>query len=237
VIPDDALDRHGVRLVSVDRPGYGNTDPMHAPRSRTALDLLAVCDALRIGRFDVLAFSAGGSHALTLAAIAPDRVERAVLASALLPGEDDANDALALFREGRTSELVAFRTERRAMLLRDPVAAFAAAVPSFGERERVWYDQPWVREVYASELREALRPGIEGDVEDCLTRVEPFDVDVSEIVCPVRAIHGADDTATPPRTVTPVLARIRDAELTILDGMEHFGPLLDPDRLLSLAVD
>lgn len=241
VVPDEALLRAGVRLVSVDRPGYGNTDPLHAPRSHKALDILAVCDALGLERFSVIAFSAGGSHALSLAAIAPDRVERLVLASALVPHDydlrsHDEDEALALFRAGRTPALETFRTERREMILDDPVGVLTTIVPSFGERERAWYGQPWVREVYEANLREAFRPGIEGDIEDCLTRVEPFDIDVSTIACAVRATHGSADTATPLATVERVLAHIRDANLIALDGMEHFGPLLDPDRLLSLAL-
>jgi len=242
LIPSETLQRFGVRLVSLDRPGWGNTDPVHASRPRKARDALLVCDALGIRRFAVIGFSAGGSHALALAATAPDRVDRAVLASALVPGDGpaeaadpDAAEALALFRAGRTPALEAFRTERRRSMLEDPIGRFAAAVPSFGEREREWYDLPWVRAAVEANLREAYRAGIEGDVEDCLMRVQPLEVVSSTIACPVRAVHGSADTATPVAGVTRVLAGIPDAELIVLDGMEHFGPLLYPDLLLALA--
>jgi len=242
LIPSETAHRFGVRLVSVDRPGWGNTDPVRASRPRKARDVLLVCDALGIRRFAVMGFSAGASHALTLAATAPDRVDRAVLASMLVPGDHAAGvadpetaEVLALFRAGRTPALEAFRTERRRSILDDPIAGFAAAVPAFGERERAWYRLPWVREEFEASLREAYRPGVEGDVEDCLMRVQPLDVEPSTIACPVRAVHGSADTVTPLAEVTRVVARIPDAELVVLNDMEHFGPLLFPDLLLSLA--
>jgi pimeloyl-ACP methyl ester carboxylesterase len=124
---------------------------------------------------------------------------------------------------------------RRQVILRDPIAGYEATIPSFGARERAWYNLPWVRDVFVENLRAAFRAGIEGDIEDCLTRVEPFDVDLSRIACPVRAVHGGDDEWSPLRDLTRVLAVISDTEIVILDGMKHFGPLLSPDFLLSLA--
>jgi len=76
LIPAEVLERFGVRLISVDRPGYGNTDPLPGDRLARSSDVLTVCDALQIDSFPLVAVSAGGSYALALAGSAPDRVER-----------------------------------------------------------------------------------------------------------------------------------------------------------------
>jgi pimeloyl-ACP methyl ester carboxylesterase len=235
VIPREALERFGVRLLSVDRPGWGNTDKLHAKRSAKALDVLAVCDTLGIERFSVIAFSAGGSHALTLAAVAAGRVTPVATASTQVPDDAEEAEGAVLFRAGRTPTLEAAREERRRAILRDPVGGYERTVPSFSPSERAWYHQPWVRDVYEANMQEAFRTGIEGDIEDCLTRVEPLDADLSTIACPVRAVHGAADDWTTLTQLNGVLAPIADSDVVILDGMKHFGPLLFPDLLLSLA--
>ncbi len=243
VIPREVLQRLGVRLMSVDRPGWGNTDPLHGMRSLKAMDVLAVCDAIGVERFAVIGFSAGASSALTLTGVAPERVIRAVAASMQVPDEGDAeegleakgDEGLAMFRAGRTPALEAAREERRKRILEDPIGGYEQTIPSFSARERAWFHQPWVRDIFTANMQEAFRAGIEGDIEDCLMRVDPLDVDLSIVACPVRAVHGANDEWTPLTDLNRVLAPIREREVVILDGMEHFGPLLFPDLLLSLA--
>ena len=75
--PDDAIaGRAGVRLISVDRPGYGSSDADPAGDEVTqADDVVALADHLGIGRFAVIAWSSGGPTALALAAEHPDRIE------------------------------------------------------------------------------------------------------------------------------------------------------------------
>src|SRR5262249_53252312 len=72
--PDDgAAARAGVRLIAVDRPGYGSSDEDEgADENALALDVIALADALGIERFAVFGWSAGGPGALALAAGHPD---------------------------------------------------------------------------------------------------------------------------------------------------------------------
>jgi pimeloyl-ACP methyl ester carboxylesterase len=83
--------RLGVRLVAVNRPGYGLSDPIgyaapaaDSPGHRVvaedlghrlvADDVAAVADRLGIDRFAILGMSLGGPYALACAAAYPDRV-------------------------------------------------------------------------------------------------------------------------------------------------------------------
>jgi pimeloyl-ACP methyl ester carboxylesterase len=65
--------------------------------------------------------------------------------------------------------------------------------------------------------------------------VQPFDVDISTIRCPVRAVHGSIDEWEPLPNLTRFLDAIDDTQLIVLDGMGHFGPHLYPDLLIALA--
>lgn len=77
------LNRHGVRTISYDAPGVGESTPYAWPRrmpgvARTAEQLLEV---LGYDSVDVLGVSLGGCVAQQLAHQAPDRVRRLVLAA------------------------------------------------------------------------------------------------------------------------------------------------------------
>jgi pimeloyl-ACP methyl ester carboxylesterase len=68
-------ERQGIRLISYDRPGFGQSSP-HPGRTVAdcAADVRAIADALGLERVAVWGVSAGGPHALACAALLPDLV-------------------------------------------------------------------------------------------------------------------------------------------------------------------
>lgn len=66
----------GIRLIAVDRPGYGDSSPPPAGYSYTmaAADLAELVDDLGIKEFCVAGHSSGGPFALAAAALLPERV-------------------------------------------------------------------------------------------------------------------------------------------------------------------
>src|SRR5687767_15678689 len=90
--PDPAETRaRNVRLLSVDRPGYGGSHPVAAGAWATvasaADDLAVVLDGLHGERAGVVGWSAGGRVALALAARRPDLVDRVVVMATPAPNE------------------------------------------------------------------------------------------------------------------------------------------------------
>jgi len=85
--PDEALTASlGVRLISVDRPGYGLSD---FQPGRTILDwpedVLALADSLGYARFAVAGWSAGGPYAAACAIKIPKHLTKAALISSAPP--------------------------------------------------------------------------------------------------------------------------------------------------------
>src|SRR6476620_6880550 len=85
--PGTRLERHpdaaaialtGARVITYDRPGYGQSD-RHPGRTVVDCvpDVAAIADALGVARFAVAGASGGGPHCLAVAARLPDRVLRA----------------------------------------------------------------------------------------------------------------------------------------------------------------
>ncbi|HEY1077959.1 MAG TPA: alpha/beta hydrolase [Fontimonas sp.] len=81
----------GLRLIAVDRPGYGHSTPTRQSGFQAfAQDVLELADALQLDRFGVVGMSAGGPHALHLAALAGSRVVGVGLVNASSNASDDA---------------------------------------------------------------------------------------------------------------------------------------------------
>jgi pimeloyl-ACP methyl ester carboxylesterase/DNA-binding CsgD family transcriptional regulator len=76
-----ALHARGFRPISIDRPGFGLTDPMEGsgdPFELACDDIRTVCDALGAGAIDIIA-RGGAQVVLHLAAQSPERVGQVVL--------------------------------------------------------------------------------------------------------------------------------------------------------------
>jgi len=121
-------------------------------------------------------------------------------------------------------------------MLADTIASFESATATLSVREQAWYAQPWVRETLSADVQERLRASVDGYLEDGLVCVRPFEVDMASVRCPVRAVHGSADDWELLTNLQRVLVRVPDAQLFILEGLNHFGPLLYPDLLIGLAV-
>lgn len=86
---DAAATEAGVRVIAVDRPGIGRSDPQPGRRVLDwPGDVAELADSLGVGRFAVLGFSFGGAFARACAYSLPERVVRAGLVSCLGPVDD-----------------------------------------------------------------------------------------------------------------------------------------------------
>lgn len=80
-----------VRVIAVDRPGIGGSDPQpHRTLLDWPNDVNSLADSLGLERFAVFGFSFGGPYARACAYALPDRVLRAGLVSCLGPIDDSA---------------------------------------------------------------------------------------------------------------------------------------------------
>jgi pimeloyl-ACP methyl ester carboxylesterase len=88
--PEETKKRH-ITLISVDRPGYGNSEPVSgdawASVETAADDLAEVLQQLNISQAGVVGWSAGGRVALALAARRPELVDRVVILATPAPEE------------------------------------------------------------------------------------------------------------------------------------------------------
>ncbi|WP_119679485.1 alpha/beta fold hydrolase [Indioceanicola profundi] len=237
-----------VRLIALDRPGYGMSDPRPG---RTLLDwaddVAALMDALEIERAHLLGMSGGGPFAAACAYALPERIVGTALVCPLGPagrrlgGYSPAGLLLHLGRRKRMMRLAA-GVAHRVIHRGDPLNLARRLRRGFG----MAYAQMDVLGGGADELivegwREALRQGVEGPLDDARCFASPWGFDVSAIRTPVAVWHGLADRTVPPQASRWYAANIPGARGHFIEGEGHFsliykyhaeilGGLLSTDR-------
>ena len=217
--------RLGLRVITLDRPGYGRSTPFpERSVGHAAHDVGAVADTLGLGRFLVIGGSGGGPHALACAAGLGNRViASAAVASAAPLTSDEVDGLIGLNQEsyrvfathGREG-LAEFLTDLRTAILADPGGAMSANLSDAPRPDVKWYGRPEVQAVHRETLLEALHPGVQGWVDDAVSVFhDDWGIDLADIVCPVRFWHGDDDRNGPLSAVERLAATIPDTSVRI----------------------
>jgi pimeloyl-ACP methyl ester carboxylesterase len=237
----------GLHVVTIDRPGYGDSTALSGRRVRHAAgDVAAVADALGLGRFLVVGSSGGGPHALACAAELGDRVLAcAAVASAapLLAGEVEDliglnRESLRILAEHGRPGMVDFLGPLRDDFLADPVGALGAQLADAPAADIEWNQREDVQAVRREAILEALRPGVQGWVDDSVSIFgDDWDVDLGRVRCPVRFWHSDDDKNGPLVAIQRLVESVPGATLTIWSGEGHSAPARNMDQVLSDLLD
>ncbi|MFJ8045473.1 alpha/beta fold hydrolase [Kitasatospora sp. NPDC096147] len=223
--PDDALfDRLDVRLITYDRPGFGGSSPQPGRRVvDAAADVVAIGDYLGLDRFPVFGVSGGGPHALAFAARHPERVTRVGALASLAPRDAADLDWTAAMSEGNSRSARIAVTDRQSVV-EHLANVGTAAMPPLPEVEQAVLSRPEVGAMLGVAFREAVRPGLDGWVDDVRALFgTPWGFDPAGLSVPVRLWHGGLDTLVPPAHGRWLADRIPDAALTVREDAGHAG--------------
>jgi len=197
--PDDAIAaRLGVRLLALDRCGP-------AARGRSLRSWAEEAAALlQASRFGLIGWSAGGPHALALAAVAPDRVTRGALVGSMPP--PDGVDALP-------------RDVQRLMRLARFAPRLAArALEHWGRRPPPPTGDPLTDDAYARGRAESFRDGGLWLARELAYLGRPWDFSLADVRAPVTLWWGARDRVCPPSIGERYARDLPAAELRVVDG-------------------
>ncbi|MGN6331265.1 MAG: alpha/beta fold hydrolase [Motilibacteraceae bacterium] len=226
---EDALAR-GLRLVAWDRPGYpGSCRLPGRTVDAAARDAVVVADALRAGRFMAYGMSAGGPHALAVAALVPERVVAAAVMASPAPFDAAGLDWSA-GRDGASRaslEQAVDDPEGYRGTLEEARGRLLASTPGTLHRELAHQLSPvdaaalsagFAASVHARQTA-ALADGVDGWLDDTLALLRPWGFDVAEVRCPVLVVHGSHDQMSPPAHGRWLAAHLPRAEARL--GGEH----------------
>ncbi len=217
----------GVRVIAPDRPGIGGTPP--APGRALGdwpAEALALADDLGIGNFRVAGWSAGGSYALALAREAPGRVEHLALLAASAPYELVGHRGLS--RPDRAMIVLSRRAPALARILLN--AAFGRPSPGrLQKRLERSLPAPDAAAVHAhgppDYLKDALRQGPAGVIEDYRVFGGPLGFGLEEVACPVDVWQGEEDTLVPVSHARVLADRLPEGTLHLCPGEGHISLL------------
>jgi pimeloyl-ACP methyl ester carboxylesterase len=197
--PDDAIaEQLGVRLLAVDRCGTA------APRRTLRGWAEETAAALPVDRFGVVGWSAGGPHALALAAVAPERVRRVALVGSMPPPTHVA----ALARD----------VQRVMRLARVAPRVAARGLERWGRRPPPPTGDPVTDDAYARGRRESFSYGGLWLARELAYLGRPWGFDLVDVRVPVTLWWGDDDRVCPPSIADEYARALPAATLRIVPG-------------------
>jgi pimeloyl-ACP methyl ester carboxylesterase len=229
-IGHEALTGTGVRLLAVDRPGFGASDSQPGRRYEDwPAQVSTVADELGLGRFGVLGYSAGGPYVVACARALPERLTFAGILSGVGPAETPD------FRRGMAkTDAVMTRLAR----LAPPLARLAIKQATrTAERSPEKFSRQFDKDLSAPDLEvhrepsfrqlvrqcflEATRQGPDGVVHEYRLNATRWGFPLEEVGFPIHLWQGDADAIVPPHHAEYLTRRLANATLTILPGVGH----------------
>ncbi len=229
----DAAVAAGVRLVAVDRPGYGRSTPDTDPSLlRTGMDTAAMAAAMGLSEYAVVGLSGGGPFAVATAVADPDHVHALGVLGGIGPWrvlEDDSRDpdgARCLDLHDAGDVAGAWDCMRRDvdqayadLAALDDAARADTILARIGVGSRLSGD-PAYRALWADNMRVVV-DSFDGSAFDNIAWGARWDVDPRDVAAPTRLWYGELDRQCPLAHGRWFADRIAGAELVVLPGERH----------------
>ena len=222
--------RTGVRLIGVDRPGFGNSYPS---LGRTLLDwpddVAQLADALGINRFAVVGFSAGGPYALACGYRMPERVSSVIVLAGL--GPLDGPEGLGILgqvaplwrlvrrRPGVMTRMVALQGFLARHL---PPLSQKLGTRGLGPADLEVVGRPEVAARLLLAVREMTRQGGRGVTQDMQVLLSAWGFRPDEVRVPVRVWQGDQDSLLKSSFGDVYGSSVADCIVTRCPGAGHF---------------
>jgi pimeloyl-ACP methyl ester carboxylesterase len=221
----------GVRLITIDRPGYGESTFQPGRRILDwPHDVAELADALGLQKFAVAGHSGGGPYAMACAYALPERVTHAATLSGAgpsgTPGGTRGMKPLDKFGflAGRLIPWPLWWRIVQKVYSRKLNPISAASKHPDAHRppaDDVLMDLLEVRETCVVSENEAFRPGLLGFAWDARLLTRPWGFQLEAIRTPVSLWHGTSDNMTPLPMARWIASRLPDCRTTFCEGEAH----------------
>jgi pimeloyl-ACP methyl ester carboxylesterase len=228
----------GVRLITIDRPGYGRSEPVADPTLiGFAEDVRRLIDHLWLGRVPIVGWSGGGQYAAACAAVLGERVSALALLATPAPGRELPG------LSGRfpdVAELARTDPERALRAATQAGAALAASPEDAGDSwqsaaDRAIRSQGGTEDALRDMWREAFRAGAHGVAADVVAGSRPWGFACSDLQTPVALFYGEDDAAVGPEHGHWWVDTLPRGDLGFVPGCGDLVPFVAWDDILKVV--
>ncbi len=233
LLGDDVFSRFGLRVICPDRPGMGQSDfQSHRGFSDWPKDVIFLTEAIGLNQFSVLGISGGGGYAAVCAAMIPEKLCKAVIASGSWRIDSEAVNSI-----GFPMNLMWQVTIHAPILLpfilktmikmmsQPPKGGFeqASAQPNriLPAADHAVWAQPGRVAINQRVMIEVMKQGLKGPVWDMRLYVREWDFNLAEIQVPLTLFHGEQDRNVPIALVRRAMNDLSGAELITYPDEAH----------------
>ncbi len=219
---DELCRKHGLYVIAVERPGAGfsDSDP-NMTFASVAEDNAALLKQLELNNVALLGHMSGAAHALSLAAVACDRVSAILCVNSRLPGGGiEPNKA-------RSLNLITQRLLKQPWLLRtffnilrnrasDKVNRdILKSICNSPSDKLLFNERPEILDHITAYTQESMTVTAAGMVSELTCFAKESLADLSEIRIPIRFWHARDSAITSAESVSHFLAEAERPERTL----------------------
>ena len=220
----------GIRIIALDRPGYGRSDFQPARRILDwPADVAEAADKLGVQAASVLGASGGGPYALACGCALPARFTKVGIVSGVGPYDaPHATDGMRWqnrigFQLGARFPLLAglIMSSMARQVRHSPERTVAAVVRAMSAADTQAGERPEVRELLARILTEAFRQGHQGAALDVVLLGSPWGFELEEVTVPVLLWQGEADVLVPPSMGRHQAECLPDCQAHFFPGKGH----------------
>jgi len=196
----------GIRYISTDRPGHGNSSPKPDRELKDwPDDVASIADHLCIDKFYVLGWSAGGSHALVCAYKMTERVIAGAIVSGLAPpdrpkpyeGYKGFLKLMMILGRKFPNLVYTFRRMAAKQINKPSGKIGDKFVNSLPEVDQKPFKNPEVKEMLIADIKEGYKQGGNGPARDDIIINSPWKFDIKEIQTRFDIWQGDSDKNVP----------------------------------------
>lgn len=214
-----------IRLIAIDRPGYGLSDPKPARTMQDSIsDVIELVDYLNIDRFSIIAISGGAPYALSSSAKLEERINKVAIVCGLGPVYiPEVLENLSLEEKG-TIQAALFAPEHLAAFTQqaqsNPAAFVEKVLQAMSETERKAVS-PELVDGYIQLIAEGTKNS-EGMISDYKIFAKDWGLNLEEITVPFHFWHSDNDENVPIFHAEFLTKVLPNSELTRLKGFNHY---------------
>ena len=229
----------GFRIIAVDRPGIGFSDPVRALSHKSfSDDVVELADSLDMTRFGLLSWAGGSPFAFAAAHQHPDRIKLLIsLCSVPMQRKFDypvSNVAATLSRLSLAAMkvLISFRQLSCTRNARQYLNRLSEDL-CFADRKII--QDPAVAKLMKQGIEESRRQGGLSLASDSRLCFEPWHFALKDIKVPVQLWHGTADTLVPPHYAAVLAQDLSDCVLRKVAHRGHLFFMQSAEEVFLLA--